>query len=73
MFISQQAKDIQMIEKAMTDAAETDQNQFSTVFVFMQKGTAEAKQALSLLREPSDANEGVGRPGKTVAAVQQGR
>lgn len=58
VFISQQAKDIQMIEQAMTDAAETDQNQFSTVFVFMQKGSGEAKSALALLRERSDSNEG---------------
>ncbi|APE12621.1 ATP-binding protein [Rhodococcus sp. C26F] len=57
VFISQQAKDIAAIERAMTDAAETDQNQFSTVFVFMQKGRAEAMAALELLRDTSDADD----------------
>ncbi|MBM4569185.1 hypothetical protein GS489_01360 [Rhodococcus hoagii] len=57
VFISQQAKDIATIEKAMTEAAEADQNQFSTVFVFMQKGSAEASAALELLRDTSDADD----------------
>ncbi|KJR10429.1 ATP-binding protein [Gordonia sihwensis] len=51
IFISQQALDIGKIESAnRSDDADPDQNQFSTIFVFKQKGDQEAKDALRLLR-----------------------
>ncbi|WP_347956150.1 ATP-binding protein [Gordonia aichiensis] len=51
IFISQQALDIGKIENAdRGDDADPDQNQFSTIFVFKQKGDKEAKDALRLLR-----------------------
>ncbi|MDN5756941.1 MAG: ATP-binding protein [Tomitella sp.] len=51
IFISQQAADVQMIEKQSSEEGEADQNQFGTVFVFQQRGMAEARAALALLRE----------------------
>src|SRR5699024_5340827 len=52
VFISQQASDINAIEKQDADEGEADQNQFATVFVFQQRGKREAEAALKLLREP---------------------
>jgi energy-coupling factor transporter ATP-binding protein EcfA2 len=53
VFISQQPRDIQELEKQAKDAGEADVNQFGTVFVFRQKSPAEAVKALQLLRDTS--------------------
>lgn len=55
IFISQQAGDVQAIEKKTAKEGHTDQNQFATVFVFQQRGMPEAESALELLREHDDA------------------
>lgn len=55
VIISQQALDINAIEKADDggNGEEADQNQFGSVFVFMQRGDTEARAALKLLRSGS--------------------
>lgn len=57
IIISQQASDIGKIESAETASDDADQNQFSTMFVFKQKGAREAKTALRLLRSGSSMTD----------------
>lgn len=57
IIISQQAKDINRIEEAQSSGDEADKNQFSTVFVFQQKGNAEAQAALKLLRSSTSLDD----------------
>lgn len=57
IIICQQAKDISRIEEAQSSADEADKNQFSTVFVFKQKGTGEALAALKLLRASTSLDD----------------
>ncbi|WP_458682683.1 ATP-binding protein [Prescottella equi] len=56
VFISQQPRDVQELEKQAKDAGEADTNQFGTVFVFRQKSPGEAAKALELLRDTSGGN-----------------
>jgi hypothetical protein len=51
VFISQQASDISELENKQAKDGEADINQFGTIFVFRQKTLAEARSALSLLRD----------------------
>lgn len=57
VIICQQAKDINKIENAFKDEDEADQNQFGTVFVFQQKGPAEARAAVKLLRNSAQLRD----------------
>lgn len=50
IFISQQAKDVNVLNDEKSDDDEAETNQFPTKFVFRQMGSSEARDAMKLLR-----------------------